>query len=350
MKLLSLWCWFILILLVGCSRDSPLTVAATTPAGSEATPAAIGREATSSMTMTVRPLGTMVTRVPQATTTATPTLTPIPTSSLPTCLRRIVYVNEWNGQVDLFTVLADGSGRQQLTHDEAREQYPMWSPDGSLIAFQRSEPDSETAEIYVMAADGSDVRNVSNHAADDWTPAWSPDGTQLLFASGRDGPVMLLYVGSLDSLVWRPIANSEGAAMPAWSPVGRQIAFRKELPGNDEIFVMNLDGSGSLNVTNHYSNDFTPSWSPDGQRLVFEASRDGNNEIYGMDRNGANLQRLTENRLDDEHPQWSPDGRAILYTHHGRLYLMDTNGENERPLGGNGRVDGNFASWGPCGS
>jgi TolB protein len=137
--------------------------------------------------------------------------------------------------------------------------------------------------------------------------------------------------------------------MPAWAPDGRRIAFRKELPGNDEIFVVNLDGSSSLNLTNHYSNDFTPSWSPDGQRIVFEASRDGTNEIYVMEQNGANLQRLTENILGDEHPQWSPDGTAILYTHHGRLYLMDPNGDNERPLGeGNNRVDGNFVSWGPC--
>lgn len=267
------------------------------------------------------------------------------TSSTPDCVRWIVFVSEQGGQVDLFTVLTDGSGRQQLTNDPAHEQYPVWSPDGSRIAFQRSEPGEETAEIYLMAADGSNLTNLSNDAGDDWTPAWSPDGTQLLFASARDGYPMRLYVGSPDGGEWRPIDHTEGAAMPAWSPDGRRIAYRKELPGNDEIFVVNLDGSGSLNLTNHFSNDFTPSWSPDGQRIVFEASRDGNNEIYGMDDNGANLRRLTESSLDDEYPQWSPDGTVILYTSHGRLYLMDTNGENERPLG---RVDGNFASWGPC--
>jgi len=69
--------------------------------------------------------------------------------------------------------------------------------------------------------------------------------------------------------------------------------------------------------------------------------------LYAVDTDGNNLRRLTNNPLDDQHARWSPDGHAILFTHHGGLYLMGPDGSNQRPLG-NSAISGLFAAWGPC--
>src|SRR5437870_1884390 len=71
-------------------------------------------------------------------------------------------------------------------------------------------------------------------------------------------------------------------AEPAWSPNGSKIAFSTNRDGNinQEVYVMNADGTGPLNLTNNLAReDGQPAWSPDGTKIAFSTSRDGNLEI-----------------------------------------------------------------------
>jgi Tol biopolymer transport system component len=75
---------------------------------------------------------------------------------------------------EIFVIDADGSNLTRLTNHPAWDEHPVWSPDGSLIAFQtrRDElPNDNNAEIYVMDADGSNVTRLTNHPAPDDYPA-----------------------------------------------------------------------------------------------------------------------------------------------------------------------------------
>src|SRR2546423_11257377 len=74
-----------------------------------------------------------------------------------------------------------------------------------------------------------------------------------------------------------------------------KIAFDSNRTGNDEIFVMNPDGSNQVNLSNNPANDNNPSWSPDGTKIAFVSNRDGNDEIYVMNADGSNQTRLTNN-------------------------------------------------------
>ena len=77
---------------------------------------------------------------------------------------------------------------------------------------------------------------------------------------------------------------------PSWSPDGRRIAFQSDRDGNLEMYVMNADGTGLLNLTQNAAFDGIPfiqhsraqlsAWSPDGRRIAFQSDRDGNREIY----------------------------------------------------------------------
>ena len=100
---------------------------------------------------------------------------------------------------------------------------------------------------------------------------------------------------------------------PAWSPDGRKLAFVSRRDGNSEIYVINADGSGQENLTQHPARDSHPSWSRDGRKLAFVSRRDGNSEIYVMNADGSGLRNVTRAPSNDLRPAWSPDGGAIAF-------------------------------------
>jgi TolB protein len=95
---------------------------------------------------------------------------------------------------------------------------------------------------------------------------------------------------------------------PRWSPSAAQLAFLSGRDGNAEIYVMNADGSGQVNLTNSpesqesVQGDFA--WSPDGRQILFHTSRDGDVEVYIMDADGSNLTNLTQNPATDFGSVW----------------------------------------------
>ena len=111
----------------------------------------------------------------------------------------------------------------------------------------------------------------------------------------------------------RSAPTSLDVQTPAWSPDGRKLAFVSRRDGNSEIYVINADGSGQENLTQHPARDSHPSWSPDGRKLAFVSRRDGNSEIYVMSADGSGLRNVTRAPSNDLDPAWSPDGGAIAF-------------------------------------
>lgn len=97
------------------------------------------------------------------------------------------------------------------------------------------------------------------------------------------------------------------------------IAFVSDRSGNWDIFLIQPDGSGLTQVTDHPAVDSDPDWSPDGRQIAFYSKRDGSADIFIMAADGSqpvNLINDPKDSLDDEFaPRWNPDGTTIsLYT------------------------------------
>ncbi|MBI3463873.1 MAG: PD40 domain-containing protein [Planctomycetes bacterium] len=124
------------------------------------------------------------------------------------------------------------------------------------------------------------------------------------------------------------VAHPSGANSPAWSPDGKRIACVSLAPG--QIFAMNADGTGSVQLTNTAGSEVCPSWSPDGKKIAFTSDRTGNYEVFVMNPDGSDPTNLTDNPAWDADPAWSPDGKSIALASNRtgtfRLWTMNAEG------------------------
>lgn len=113
---------------------------------------------------------------------------------------------------------------------------------------------------------------------------------------------------------------------------GGNIAFISFRDGNQEVYVMNPDGSDEVNLTNDPGEDFDPDWSPDGKRIAFVSDRTGPARIYVMDADGSNLHELIAGGGVGLAPRWSRDGTKLAFSQGGSIAIVDADGRNLRVI------------------
>jgi len=253
-----------------------------------------------------------------------------------------------------------------------RSTVPMFSPDGSRIAFLSCRLGGAN-EIWVMDANGSHAEPVTTSPESCNSPSWFPDGKRVAFLSTRGGATTLLSVTLSDrretrilDLPNRPTcarvspdgkriafsADSGGArcawvmpieggesrqltfgsdsvGFPSWSPDGRLLTMSVDGPGRSSVIVLPATG-GEMRVLRQGPGESYPhGWSPDGTRIAFTGQRDGLWNIYWISRNGGPEHRLTDYRnrhAITRYPAWSPRGDQIVYEvaeTTGNIWLMD---------------------------
>jgi TolB protein len=103
-----------------------------------------------------------------------------------------------------------------------------------------------------------------------------------------------------------------------------RVRSGSELLTNSEVFVMNSDGTGAINLSSDAWFDGWPSWSPDGRRIAFSSNRSDPYQIYVMNADGSGVVRVVESPYTDVRPQWLPDGRGLIFNreHDGRIDML----------------------------
>jgi Tol biopolymer transport system component len=211
---------------------------------------------------------------------------------------------------------------------------------------------------YTLSASATGLTGSTSAAFDVVTPG----SGEIAFVSARDGNNEIYLMNAdgsgLLSLTHNPASDDE----PAWSPDGSKIAFSSTRDGNREIYVMNADGSGQRNLTNNPAFDGEAAWSPDGTRIAFNSDRNGNCEdLYVMNADGSGLQKLTNSPGCDFDPAWSPNGTRIAFISYRdgnyEIYVMNADGSGQVNLTNNPADDGSsgigslgIPAWSPDGS
>jgi eukaryotic-like serine/threonine-protein kinase len=267
---------------------------------------------------------------------------------------------------ELYAVNIQSGARRRITGEDAVQ--PSWSPNRQRIAYWGQQKGGQR-DIWTVAAEGGQPVAVTNDPAQDWNPIWSPDGRHLYFLSSRSGSMNLwrvpidetsgrvtgapepetlpsastqhlsfsangkhlvyvrlnrqenMWQAGFDpvrgKLTGEPVRITQGARrhhFPELSPDGELIVAQSAGETQEDLFVINSDGTGFRQLTDDPAQNRMQRWSPDGQHIAFISDRGGKYDIWQVGRDGSDLRQLTAVRKGSAiAPVWSPDGMRLLY-------------------------------------
>jgi hypothetical protein len=222
------------------------------------------------------------------------------------------------------------------------------------------------SHIYVMDEDGSNARPLTADSDEYYSPAVSPDGSHIAYVVNYGGFGSDIFVMNADGT---GAVNVTGGGVggpqneqPAWSPDGTRILFTSDrdnynsVNNSFNIFVMSWDGSGVTRLTTRVGNEWSPSWSPDGSQILHGTGYDGDGlgEIYVINADGSGPPtNLTDHPGHDYSASWSPDGSRIVFATDrdgvSQVYVMNADGSGQTNLS-SGLGRDYSPSWSPDGS
>jgi Tol biopolymer transport system component len=291
---------------------------------------------------------------------------------------RIAFTSDRDGDREVFVMSADGTDAKNISRNpSATDVFAAWGPatfavedagpiqvpEPNLAPVPNAGSDQTVTVGEIVQLDGNDSSDPEGDAlAYEWQQVGGPQA--LLIGAATAAPTFVPEVSGI-YLFTLVVRDPLGVGQPDQVQVrieprplrnGPQIVFRSRRadPPNDDIWLMNADGSDPIRLTFDGSST-GPSWSPDGSSIVFRSGR-GGDDIYVMDIAGTYLRNLTIGGHSDHDPAWSPDGTRIAFASNGTgtvgtaVWLMNADGSGRQNLIGNQqlRVTAPFA-WSPDG-
>ncbi len=242
---------------------------------------------------------------------------------------------------DLWIADKDGSNPRRLTIDEGIESDPVFSPDGSLIAFS-AEYDGNR-DVFIVPSAGGVPKRLTWHPSRDITLDFTPDGKSVLFSSPRS-----TFTSRYSKLYTVNIEGSQPTELPiptgfkgTYSPDGKYLAYVpnyevfnqwKHYRGGTlgRIWIMDLSTNEVTEIPQPegLSNEADPEWV--GNKVYFRSDRDGEFNLYSYDVNSREIQQHTSNN-DFGVLSLDGNGSDLIYEYSGYLYRHDpSSGSNEK--------------------
>lgn len=246
----------------------------------------------------------------------------------------------------IFVSRPDGTDMRQITVSQTNnfqfsgdglnlpDDHPSFSPDGKQIVFTTSRfqaaGETNNFEIAIMNVDGTNVRRLTTSPGIDTEPVFSPDGTKLAFVSDRAGNLDIWTMNVDGTGLAQLTTSSDNENEPAWNHAGTKLAYTRILFGGvagvfaarKDVYIMNPNGSGQQLIAGLEAEEHDAVWSLDDQKLILTSEKD--NTLPFGDVTVINIQTrqyLSNLTVDDRtlliggggDPTLSPDGTKIAY-------------------------------------
>ena len=203
-------------------------------------------------------------------------------------------------------------------------------------------------EIYVMEPDGSSPVNLTNNPGDDFDPVWSPDGTKIAFVSNRENGTeeggQFIYVMRTDGSAVSQISHQNESQYPDWSASGVDLAYSSK----GEIYLVGLFDGTEVNLTESPEWDEYPKFSPDGRQIAWLGGPENDRHIYVMNLDGSQKQQVTKSGMVYS-LEWSVDGRIFTNWENpdGICFncVVTSDGKDVSDAGGKGTIQQFLPFW-----
>jgi tricorn protease len=204
---------------------------------------------------------------------------------------------------DIWAVSRQGGEARGLVRGTAAAGHPVFSPDGSMIAYNAKTDGND--DVYIVPATGGESRRLTWHPGDDEVVGWTPDGKNVLFRSRRESTndSSKLYRISLQGGLPEPLPLPR-AEFGSYSADAASIAYEPDFQWEPDwrgyrggqtarIWVARLADSSVVKIPRENSNDRNPMWI--GNLVYFLSDREGPATLYAYDTAAAKVTRVLDN-------------------------------------------------------
>ena len=190
-----------------------------------------------------------------------------------------------------------------------------WLPDGKIAASAR-DPETQYAQIWIVDPASSACTRVTNDLNSYLGLSVSADGRSIL--STQQVVLSNLWLaGSFNDKpvkITSEIGKNDGMSGVSFMPDGR-VLYTTRIRGDQDIWIVNGDGTGNRQLTMNARANFSPVATPDGRYIVFASTRSGNTSLWRMDADGGNPVPLTDDPGGESDPAVTADGRWVVFQH-----------------------------------
>ena len=249
---------------------------------------------------------------------------------------------------DIYVVPSTGGQAVQLTSQSSYETQPVWSPDGTMLAFASDRKGNN--DIYVMPSTGGQPKRLTRNSAGETPWTFSPDGKYIYYSASIQDPAssMLFPSGRLTEVYKVPVEGGRSTrelGTPAeyicWNKTGDYFVYQDRKGGEDEwrkhhtssitrdIWRYDAKTGKHTNLTDIGGEDRNPVLSPDGKTVYFLSERNGGSmNVYSfpIDR-PSQLTALTNFTVNPVRFLSIADNGTLCFTQDGELYTMRQGGQ-----------------------